>query len=232
MEEKKGNKVIWLLIPASLIIGILLGLSVYWWQKTSFDRRLKDEKAELQADLKKADQKIEKLEDQIDQMASESKEETTVKTVTATTGTEGSGSSAIFKTSTEWCFVKRVYASGGKNYLEVDYIQFLTGAEADAAAIEDGKIPPGEHIENDYYIRNQNPKLRTFEVASTVEVALNWYNKGTMADPEMYQGPSDFATLKHVFDTNDPNNQGVIINPYKITLRDDQIVKIEQMYIP
>jgi hypothetical protein len=53
-----------------------------------------------------------------------------------------------------------------------DYAQWLTGDEANQAAIEDGEIPEGDTVPNDYYIRNQNPQLRTLPLAGDVSVSL------------------------------------------------------------
>jgi hypothetical protein len=53
-----------------------------------------------------------------------------------------------------------------------DYAQWLTGDEADQAAIEDGEIPEGDTVPNGYYIRNQNPQLRTLPLASDAAVML------------------------------------------------------------
>ncbi|MDH3729819.1 MAG: hypothetical protein OES13_01650 [Acidimicrobiia bacterium] len=56
--------------------------------------------------------------------------------------------------------------------ITLDYAEFLTGEEANDAAIADGDIPQGETVPNDYYIRNVNPRLRTFPVSSDAIVAL------------------------------------------------------------
>lgn len=70
-------------------------------------------------------------------------------------------------------FIDRVWEEDGVRYLSIDYAEFYTGAEADAAAIEDGVIPPGEHIENDYYIRNVNPMKREFSVSPSVAITTS-----------------------------------------------------------
>ena len=64
-------------------------------------------------------------------------------------------------------YIKKVYAKSGKNYLSIDYIQWLTGDAAEKAMREDGQCPKtGECIVYDgYYIRNQNPK-KNFAAAS------------------------------------------------------------------
>ena len=69
-----------------------------------------------------------------------------------------------------------VWMDGGVRKLKIDYVDFLTGAEADAAAIADGFISPGEHVDNDYYVRNNNPRLRTFFVSNTVEIYTEYRN--------------------------------------------------------
>ncbi len=70
--------------------------------------------------------------------------------------------------SVEFAYLTRV--SGAE--IEADYAQWLTGDAAVTAAIEDGFIRDGETLPNDYYIRNQNPQLRTLPVLRDVLVSL------------------------------------------------------------
>jgi len=87
----------------------------------------------------------------------------------------GAGStSAVFAVTyipdgtVEFAFLTNVTADG----IVADYAQWLTGIEANQAAIEDGDIPEGDTVPNDYYIRNQNPQLRTLPLAGDVAVML------------------------------------------------------------
>lgn len=66
--------------------------------------------------------------------------------------------------------IKEVTQAGGVRRLKIDYVDFLTGAPADAAAVADGVIVAGEHVDNDYYVRNNNTKLRTFTVSNSVVI--------------------------------------------------------------
>ena len=59
-------------------------------------------------------------------------------------------------------YIDKVWVKDGVRYLSIDYAEMLSGEEAKQAAIEDGLIKPGEDLDNDYYIRNQNPKKREF----------------------------------------------------------------------
>lgn len=59
----------------------------------------------------------------------------------------------------------------GGSSVTIDIAELLTGDAAVKAAIEDGALDAGEtSIDNDYYIRNRNPKLRTAPVAPTASV--------------------------------------------------------------
>lgn len=72
-------------------------------------------------------------------------------------------------------FVTALEREGATFAIEFDVAQWLSGEAADRAAIEDGMIAPGEHAENDYYIRNVNPRLRTMPVSGDAGVrVVDW----------------------------------------------------------
>lgn len=68
----------------------------------------------------------------------------------------------------EFAFLREVSA----DEIVADYAQWLTGEEADRAAIEDGFIEEGESVPNGYYIRNQNTQLRTLPLDPAFNVNL------------------------------------------------------------
>ncbi len=74
-------------------------------------------------------------------------------------------------------YVRKAYTSNGKNYIDIDYVQFLTGQAAIDAAKADGIAEQDEHgnwyVPNDYYIVNDSSQLRTFEVSSTAAIKLD-----------------------------------------------------------
>ncbi len=220
MGKERGGKFFWLFILLALIVGIIIGivpgLSVYWWQKSSFEQK--------GAELKKANRTIQELKARVAQLESEREE--------APPAVTPSPKTTKPKVTRQCGYIKRVYKSGGKNYLDIDYIQFLTGEEADEAAREDGEIGPGEHVPNDYYIRNENPRIRKLEIDRGVKVFVETYNEVEREGIIVRKRSLDFKTFKQVFETNDPNNQVMIQNPYWITLQDSIVVKIEEQYIP
>jgi hypothetical protein len=122
--------------------------------------------------------------------------------------------------------IKSVDATNGT--LVFDLEQFFSGDAADKAAQEDGVIGPGEHVDNDVYIRNVNPMLRTVPISSDLVIELiQWTNccdntispnLATFAKGFPGPGPSD--------DFRGP------ASPYWLTVENGVIVKIEEQYLP
>ena len=61
---------------------------------------------------------------------------------------------------------------GGRWELRLDPAAFLVGVTARRAAVEDGVLPPGEPVPNDYYIRDEGHKLLTYRVAPTARITI------------------------------------------------------------
>ncbi len=110
--------------------------------------------------------------------------------------------------------------------LVIDLEQWLTGAEADRAAKQDGALPPGEiHVPNDSYIRNENPQWRILALDPATKVSLTTYPFGQIDAPLV-------VTLSH-FDTLYSAGKGLLSEfPYWITVRDGKVVAIEEQYQP
>ncbi len=129
-----------------------------------------------------------------------------------------------------------------------DYAQWLTGEEADQAAIEDGEIPEGETMPNGYYIRNQNPQLRTLPVSPDVTIWLPTPAIGsvTMVTLPLEQWlslfsedgtPWDVETGEEPPVTDEPHfgyfGAGWVGNPYWLTLdADGVVIQIVGQYRP
>lgn len=75
-------------------------------------------------------------------------------------------------------YITKAYTAEGKEYIKVDYVDIYSGQEAITKALADGsdiveKDEDGKYyIPNDYYIRNVNPQLRTFQLTSVCEIKL------------------------------------------------------------
>ena len=95
---------------------------------------------------------------------------------------------------------------------ELDLAYFLTGPDAEAAAAE-----RGDEVNNDYYVVNDNPKLRTLIAHGDTEVVV-------LADPGgpdlVSSNVADFAVDRH---------EG---SGFWVTIEDGIVTKIEEQYVP
>jgi hypothetical protein len=86
---------------------------------------------------------------------------------------------------TKYCFIKKLIAKNGKNFILADFIDFFTDKKAIEKSIQNGdaefdinkKRDTVYFVYDDYYISNVNPQLRTLELVSTIKVELWNYPK-------------------------------------------------------
>jgi hypothetical protein len=129
--------------------------------------------------------------------------------------------------------IKDAWTDGGVNKIKIDYVDFLMGAEADAAAVAAGDISPGEHVDNDYYVRNVHSNLRTFTVSGSV--AITTYSRTAPIDAA--DAPVDWATFYHFWHHAAPlpaGDDGLSDGLWWIE-RDpatNAVVSIEQQWVP
>jgi hypothetical protein len=109
-------------------------------------------------------------------------------------------------------FVEKAYEEGGQRRIDIDYADFLSGEEAEAAA-----AAVGEEVNNDYFIRNLSSKLRTFRVtAGSFELP-----QGDPTTPVM----GDWAQFK-AFLAEYPGTY------WWIERRGDEVVLLEGQWVP
>jgi hypothetical protein len=73
---------------------------------------------------------------------------------------------------TEFGYVRSVTPKGSGYLLRFDPALWLEGETANAAAAADGVVKPGEAVPNDYYIRNPDHKLLTYELPADARVTV------------------------------------------------------------
>ncbi len=132
-------------------------------------------------------------------------------------------------------YITAVYEENNKEYLKIDYIEFFTGEAADQAAAEDGfDTASWGGVPDGIWQRNNNKKIRTFEVDPAVEISMassKYLDVGTVIEGKGLVIPYD--VFYKLF--NDPNNPDYMQDqkvPYWITLKGGMVVKIEQQYLP
>jgi hypothetical protein len=124
-------------------------------------------------------------------------------------------------------YIKRIDLRSDPRTIEFDLAEFLTGPDADRAAAEDGFIEPGEHADNDYYVRNRNKRLRSVPLGPQVTVKIvNWPSCCELTAGEL-------AALAAAFESGgaDDRYHGPS-SGYWLTVRDGVVVGIEEQYVP
>jgi hypothetical protein len=123
-------------------------------------------------------------------------------------------------------FIDKVWVKDGKRYLSIDYAEMLFGEAAQKAAIADGYLKPGETLDNDYYIRNQNTKKREFSISADV-VITTATRQGGMDEPATWEqflsfwGPNPPQDATHL--------KGM---PWWIIRDGTEVFNIAEQYLP
>jgi hypothetical protein len=136
---------------------------------------------------------------------------------------EPSGSELpILEDGHHFVYVRSATRSGdGRARVRFDLAYFYTGERAAQEAAE-----RGDEVVNDYYIVNDNPRLRTLPLADDVEVE---YIPMTLCC-ELQPGNID-AWLEAVLETNQTDYDGKNV-PWWFTVEGGEITRIEQQYLP
>ncbi len=128
-------------------------------------------------------------------------------------------------------FIDKVYLKDGKRYISIDYAEMLTGQAAIDAAVAAGFILPGEDLPNDYWISNENPQKRTFEVSDSVAITTStrWVTGDDMNAPCTW---ADFVTFWGPEAALDSSEKHLHEVPWWIERDGQVIVKIDEQYLP
>jgi hypothetical protein len=141
---------------------------------------------------------------------------------TESTSTSLSPSPPVLPDGRHFVFVKKLQGTPPTATLTFDLAEFLTGEAAAQAAAEHGDESPPP---NDYYIVNDNPKLRTMAVAPNVTIqAIDWTNCCELTDVPYTDWAASLTAP-----TDALHGAG---SQYWITVAGDLIVSIEDQYLP
>ena len=141
-------------------------------------------------------------------------------------------SAASVKETKQAAFITNVYTKQGKTYITVDYVDFLRGTAAARAMQEAGEcegMDGGCYPPDDYYIRNVNPQLRTFELGKNVPIYVQNYHFNYDAPIDTYKKYTP-ASFKVLF--NSSKKYIITELPYWLTLKGNTITKIHEQFVP
>lgn len=124
----------------------------------------------------------------------------------------------------EYAYITGIVEKDDSVFLDADYIQYLTGDAAAAAAIKEGNADTSaingvQHVDvpNDYYILNDSKKNRRLPVAKDCE-----YHLLTELDRVNTITDNSLTSLKKIYKDS----------PFLLTISDGKIIRIEEVFIP
>jgi len=151
-------------------------------------------------------------------------------TPTGATSTPSVTASPLIEDGKNFAFVRSVDTSTDPPTVTYDLAYFLTGDAATQAAKTRGdEVPPP----NDYYIVDDNPRLRTVDLSPSVRIALfDWNN---CCDATVNASVDEFAhavnagkkqttVRRHLFNGR--------LSPYWLFGGEGTIVRIEEQFLP
>jgi hypothetical protein len=141
---------------------------------------------------------------------------------------EQSTTEAVGETARSHGYIRRFYQQGGQYYVDVDYVQFLSGEAAVVAARRKGDaavdVVNGDTVYsvfNDYYIVNDSPSLRTLRLAPQASFTL-WRS----GENGLERYPATPAKLQ----ANVPRT--LTLSPFIIETKQGVVLKADEQYVP
>jgi alanyl-tRNA synthetase len=225
-------------IVAIVITALVVGGGVYFWQQGQV-QNLKDDVAaaqqsaqSAQASIKSAQATSAKLQTQVtdlqkqlkkSQKASKTAQQELHQQKKATN--QAKQQANALADGKYFAFIKD--ASSSPDKITYDVAEYFTGKKADKAAIQDGVIKKGQHVENDVYIRNTSKQLRTTDVTSSASVKI--LGKGGGSPKLKTVSYSDFVK---VFNGGGKDNKHLHQNGYWLVASNNKITSITEQFHP
>jgi len=142
------------------------------------------------------------------------------------TGQPSASPSPTLKDGRHFGYIQSARLMSQPQVIRFDLAYLLTGDEANRAAADRGLETP---VPNDYFIVNDNPKLRRLPVAPDLRILLlDWTNccdTTFRADPHLFQESFDQKTYP-------PGNYKGKFSGYWLTVKGGAVTKVEEQYFP
>ncbi|MBU4556994.1 MAG: hypothetical protein KJ747_09000 [Actinobacteria bacterium] len=218
----KQTKLILGYVGVGVATALVAGAAV--WALTS--PRLEEAQNQGQA----AEERVTSLESKVDSLSAALAEAQTDSQPVADASTDDAaadGETATDSTTKptsdrQFCFIRSGKWETATPYLTVDYAEMLSGAAAVAAAAAHGSESPPP---NDYYIVNDNAKLRSLPADPKMNVKVT--SSGGGVDPNTMGFGQWYDVLVGMSGDNFVKDR-----PYWITIKNGTITAIEEQYLP
>jgi hypothetical protein len=145
-----------------------------------------------------------------------------------TSGTSGTTTNAQ-PSGEQFGYIRSVSTAAPAATLAFDEAEFLTGDEAQRAAEEDGAVPPGEPVPNDYYVRNPDKTTQTLPIATDAKITArrcSLCRKGQAGNLEDF-----LASFMKTGQTYADPYRGAE-SQYWLTIEDGTVVAVDEQYVP
>jgi hypothetical protein len=141
-----------------------------------------------------------------------------------------SPSPALLPDGRSFGFIRSV--DEGARTISFDLAEWLEGDEADEAYRDDNDLSGDEEVENDYYIRNENPRLRTLKLADDAELRVIGSPPDTV-EGEWSQFAAAFESdeIQPFAEDGSASYRGAN-GRYWLTVEDGEVALIEEQYVP
>jgi hypothetical protein len=208
------------------MLALAAGAAAGWFARTSEIKRLEQEITDLEDQMADADsdEPTEAADGTDPARAEEPPAATEEPPATTEEPVTGERETPTGPTERQPGLIVGTTTVDGAWVIKIDYVQFLTGGEAaDAAAAHGDESPPP----NDYYVVNDNPKIRQFKVKPGIPVFVVTNNDGTSdADGHTITLDQWIAAL------SGPQAAAFKASLYWVTVTDGTVTAIEAQYVP
>ena len=128
--------------------------------------------------------------------------------------------------------IRSMTRTGAYYRMRFDPALWLSGTTANRAAVEDGAIPPGDVVPNDYYIRDETHRLLTYRVHSTAWATVITFG----GRPDLRSTRIAVSELAQIVKGRNPKRRRLFVPGNRlgfwIRVRVDTVRTLDQQYQP
>lgn len=128
--------------------------------------------------------------------------------------------------------VKALTRKGARYELRFDPAWWLGGSTANRAAVEDRRMPPGDVVPNDYYVRDETHRLLTFRVPPSARATVVTFG----GPPGLRSTVVPISELAEIVKGRNPRRRALFDRRnhlgYWIRVATDTVRSLDQQYQP